>query len=106
MITQNEGITTGQDLITRDKEAERARKLAAMQSAASEVDGEREKRLAVIRDQEDKDRMKEEAARMASSKYGGSGRFMNGINRKAGDLDLGERMRRGKGTRQMERVRG
>lgn len=86
-------------------EDERARKLEAMQSAASELNEDREKQLAAIRAQESLEHEKEEKGRVASTKHGGTGRFMSGINRKAGDLDLGERMRRGKGARQMEKFR-
>ncbi|KAI4157213.1 MAG: hypothetical protein L6R39_000718 [Caloplaca ligustica] len=75
---------------------DRAVKLAAMQQNASELDQDRERRIAVIAEKETAEREAEEAARARSAKYGGRGDFVHGLNRKAGDLDIGERMRRGK----------
>ncbi|KAI9760337.1 MAG: hypothetical protein M4579_001741 [Chaenotheca gracillima] len=80
-----------------DKELERQKKLAEMQSAASELDLDRERRLADIAAREKSSFEAEEAARSRSSKYGGKGDFVMGLNRKAGDLDLAERVRRGRG---------
>ena len=60
---------------------ERARKLAAMQEAATELDGDREKRLAAL---EERDRMAREAdnqARARSGKYGDQ-EFVNGLRKK------------------------
>ena len=85
-----------------DKEAERAKKLAAMQEAAAELDLNREKRLATLADKEQEEHQAEEEARMRSSKYGIKGDFVSQLNRKAGDLDLAERVRRGKGGMQRE----
>ncbi|KAH0613761.1 uncharacterized protein H6S33_005647 [Morchella sextelata] len=79
-------------------EEERARKLAAMQSNADQMNAERVKRLAEITEKEKAELEKEEAARMRNSKYGGKGDFLTGVNRKAGNLDLGERVRRGRQT--------
>lgn len=77
----------------------RAAKLAAMQSAASALDTDRRNRLAALADREKAEREADEAARVRSAKlgFGGKGDFVNGLNRKAGGLDLGERMRRGRG---------
>ncbi|KAH8180245.1 pre-mRNA splicing factor domain-containing protein [Sarocladium implicatum] len=74
------------------REEERARKLAAMQSAASELDVDRVKRLAALEE-------REKAAREADDRgreRGGDRGFVNGLHRQAGKLDLGERMGRGK----------
>ena len=74
------------------KEEERARKLAAMQSAASELDVDRVKRLAALEE-------REKAAREADDRgreRGGDRGFVNGLHRQAGKLDLGERMGRGR----------
>lgn len=74
------------------KEAERARKLAAMQSAASELDEDRVKRLAALEE-------REKAAREADDRgrqRGGDRGFVNGLHKQAGKLDLAERMGRGK----------
>ncbi|KAG6000831.1 RNA-splicing factor [Claviceps lovelessii] len=73
-----------------DLEAEKARKLAAMQSAASELDQEREKRLAALAEQE---RAAREADAKARERDGERG-FVNGLHKQAGKLDLGERMGR------------
>jgi hypothetical protein len=76
-----------------DREAERARKLAAMQSAASELDVDREKRLAALEE-------REKAARDADDRgreRGGERGFVNGLHKKAGNLNLAERMGRSRG---------
>jgi hypothetical protein len=86
-----------------EEEAERARKLAAMQSDASQLNADREKRLAAMAQRERADREAEDAARLKSAKLGGRGDFIAGLNRKAGDLDLAERVRRGRGGMERER---
>ncbi|KZF19862.1 hypothetical protein L228DRAFT_270639 [Xylona heveae TC161] len=78
-------------------EETRAAKLAAMQQDASQLDTDREQRLAAIAEREKAERESEDAARARSSKFGGRGDFISGLNRKAGELDLGERVRRGRG---------
>ena len=82
---------------------DRAAKLAAMQQAASELDIDREKRIAAMAEREKRNREVDETARARSAKYGGAGDFVSGMNRKAGEMDLGERMRRGRGGYQRER---
>lgn len=82
---------------------DRKAKLAAMQQAASELDRDREKRLAALAEQEATDRLAEDTARARSAKYGGKGDFIHGLNRKAGDLDIGERLKRGRGGLERER---
>ncbi|KAL8675219.1 MAG: hypothetical protein Q9168_000339 [Polycauliona sp. 1 TL-2023] len=74
----------------------RAAKLAAMQTNATELDQDREKRIAAIAEKENEERKADEVARARSAKYGGRGDFVSGLNRKAGALDIGERMRRGR----------
>lgn len=81
-----------------DPAEERARKLAEMQSNADQMNVDRAKRLTELSEKEKVELEKEEAARIHSSKYGGKGAFLSGVNRKAGDLDLGERVRRGRQT--------
>lgn len=71
------------------KEDEQARKLAAMQSAASELDQDREKRLAAL---EDRERLAREADDKARERGGDRG-FVNGLHRKAMNID--NRSRRG-----------
>ncbi|KAL8755755.1 MAG: hypothetical protein Q9199_003429 [Rusavskia elegans] len=75
---------------------DRAAKLAAMQINATELDQDREKRIAAIAEKENEERKADELARARSAKYGGRGEFVSGLNRKAGELDIGERMRRGR----------
>jgi hypothetical protein len=79
-----------------DKEAERQRKLAAMQQDASKLDEDREKRLAALAEQEKAARETEDLARAKSSKYGDKGDFINGLHRKAGDMGLADRIGRGR----------
>lgn len=71
---------------------EKARKLAAMQSAASELDQDREKRLAQLEERERAAREADDRAR----ERGGDRGFVNGLHRQAGKLDLAERIGRGR----------
>ncbi|KAH8908061.1 hypothetical protein BR93DRAFT_592455 [Coniochaeta sp. PMI_546] len=77
-------------------EERRARKLAEMQAAASELDVDRERRLKALEEAERAAREAEDKARQRSSKIGGDRHFMNGLQLKAGDMDLAERIGRGK----------
>ncbi|KAI5849803.1 Pre-mRNA splicing factor-domain-containing protein [Tricharina praecox] len=77
-----------------DEEAERARKLAAMQSNASSLDADRAKRLALLAEKEKAAAAAEEDARMRNNKYGGRAQFLNQAHRQAGEMDLGERVGR------------
>ena len=77
-----------------DVAAERARKLAAMQSDASQLNEDRERRLAAMRERDRLEHEANEGARMRSSTYGGRGDFVMGLNRRAADVDLAERVRR------------
>jgi hypothetical protein len=77
-----------------DKEAERQRKLAAMQRDASSLDADREKRLAALAEQEKADREAEDESR--AKRGGDRGHFINGLHRKAGDMGLADRIGRGR----------
>jgi hypothetical protein len=80
-----------------DDEERRARKLAEMQAAASELDIDRERRLKALEEAESAAREAEDKARQRSSKVGGDRHFMNGLQMKAtGDMDLADRLGRGK----------
>lgn len=79
-----------------EKEAERQRKLAAMQQDASKLDVDREKRLAALEEQEKADREAEDRARAKSSKYTDKGAFISGLHQKAGDKGLADRIGRGR----------
>ena len=81
---------------SEDREAERQRKLAAMQEDASNLDVDREKRLAALEVREREIREAEDKARAKSSKYGDKGDFVHGLNRKAGDMALADRIGRGR----------
>lgn len=74
----------------------RAARLAAMQQSAEELDQARATRLSAAEARDKAEREAEEAARAESSKYGGKGAFVSGLNRRAGDIDLADRLRRGK----------
>ncbi|KAI1645868.1 Pre-mRNA splicing factor-domain-containing protein [Daldinia loculata] len=63
-----------------DAAEERARKLAAMQEAASELDQDREKRLAALAEKERQEREADDKAREKSGKYGDR-EFVNGLRR-------------------------
>ncbi|KAI2634938.1 Pre-mRNA splicing factor-domain-containing protein [Hypomontagnella submonticulosa] len=69
------------DSATESAAEERARKLAAMQEAASELDQDREKRLAALAEKERLDREADDKARERSGKYGDK-EFVNGLRRK------------------------
>ncbi|RDA82556.1 hypothetical protein CP532_2937 [Ophiocordyceps camponoti-leonardi (nom. inval.)] len=75
-----------------DDAEERARKLDAMQSAASKLDQDRDARLAARAEQERAAREADDRAR----ERGGDRGFVNGLHQQAGKLDLGERLGRGR----------
>lgn len=79
----------------------RAAKLAAMQQDASELDQQRERRLADIAEREKAERARDDASRARNAKYGGRADFVNSFHKKAGDLSLAQRMGRN-GTTQKE----
>lgn len=81
----------------RDQAVDKAARLAAMQADANDLDAVRSNRLAAIEERERVEREAEQKARDRSGKYGGRGDFVNGLNRKAGEMDIGERMKRGRG---------
>jgi hypothetical protein len=78
------------------KKEDVAAKLAAMQQNATDLDKMRTERLAAVDAQEQTKREADEAARARTSKDGGRGTFISGINKRAGDLDLSERLQRGR----------
>ena len=82
--------------VETDAESERADRLAAMQADATNLDLDRQKRLAAVAIRERVEKEAEEEARTRSARHGGKGDFVMGLNRKAGDLDLAERIRRSK----------
>ncbi|KAL1847402.1 RNA-splicing factor [Diaporthe australafricana] len=79
----------------RDDEEERARKLAAMQSDATDLDRARESRLAALAEKEQADREADDRARANSSKYGGR-EFAHKLHNAAGNGSLADRIGRGR----------
>lgn len=78
------------------QDAERQRKLAAMQQDASTLDVDRERRLAALAEQEKIDREAEDNARAKSSKYSDKADFVNGMHLKVGSMGLADRIGRGR----------
>ncbi|KAF3917904.1 hypothetical protein ABW20_dc0108442 [Dactylellina cionopaga] len=87
-------------------EEDKAAKLAAMQADANDLDEARNRRLAALAQRDRQERDQDESARRNNAKWGGKGAFVTGLNKHAGDLDLAERVRRGKGSRNFVRVGG
>jgi hypothetical protein len=75
---------------------DRAAKLAAMQQAAADMDRDRGRRIAAAEERDKAERDADDAARARTAKDGGRGDFLSGMNRKAGELDLADRVRRGR----------
>ncbi|EJT71074.1 hypothetical protein GGTG_12095 [Gaeumannomyces tritici R3-111a-1] len=87
------GARSGDD---KAADEERARKLAAMQEAASELDQDRQRRLAKIEARERDEREADSQARMQDNRQGGGRAFVNGLHRKAGEMSLSDRIGRSK----------
>ena len=90
----------GSPSVTEDPTA----KLAAMQEAASELDQDRERRLTAIAAKEQALAEKDEANRLRNAQHGRRADFVNGLNRSAGDLDLANRIGRGKAGMEREQA--
>ncbi|SPO00246.1 related to Pre-mRNA-splicing factor CWC25 [Cephalotrichum gorgonifer] len=75
---------------------DRARKLAEMQQAATELDEDRVARLAAIEERERLAREEDSKAREQAAKHGDDRRFINGVRRQANELGLAESMGRGR----------
>lgn len=65
-----------------------------MQQDANELDQQREKRLAELAARDEASREKDDAARLRNAKYGGRATFVNDFHKKAGDMNLSDRMGR------------
>lgn len=76
-------------------EEERARKLAAMQNDATDLDRAREARLSALAEKEKADRDADDQARSKSTKYGGRD-FANKLHNSAGNESLADRIGRGR----------
>jgi hypothetical protein len=67
-----------------------------MQQNANDMDKVRAERIAAADAREKAEREADEAARARTSKDGGKGAFLSSVNKRAGDLDLSERLQRGR----------
>jgi len=67
-----------------------------MQKNANELDKVRTERLSAADAQDKAAQQADAAARAQAEKYGGRGAFVSGLNRRAGELDLADRLRRGR----------
>jgi hypothetical protein len=83
----------------KDVEAERAAKLAAMQSSASELEDTRNRRLAELEARDKEEREKEDKRRQVKGD-----RFIGGLRRQAENVGLGDRIQRSRGG--LERPQG
>lgn len=77
-------------------EVERNRKLEAMQKDAQQMHSDRARRIEELTEKEKAAAAVEEEARMRNKRIGGRAEFLTGASKKAVDLDLGERVRRGR----------
>ena len=84
------------------KEDMRAARLVAMQQAASKLDADREQRLNAIGIREKAEYERDDASRSRNARYGGRADFVNGLHRQAGNLDLADRVGRGKAGMERE----
>ncbi|KAK4156762.1 Pre-mRNA splicing factor-domain-containing protein [Chaetomidium leptoderma] len=71
---------------------ERARKLAAMQEAATDLNKDREQRLALLAEQERAAQESDERARQRNKRYGGDAGFMNQLHSRAAELKVADRV--------------
>ncbi|KAJ4298788.1 RNA-splicing factor [Collariella sp. IMI 366227] len=72
-------------------EEERARKLAAMQEAATDLDQDRERRLALLAEQERAAQNADDKARQRNKKFGGDAGFMNQLHSRAAEMKVADR---------------
>jgi hypothetical protein len=72
-------------------EEERARKLAAMQEAATDLDKDRQRRLALIAEQERAAQESDERARQRNKRFSGDAGFMNQLHSRATELKVADR---------------
>ncbi|KAK6536556.1 RNA-splicing factor [Arthrobotrys megalospora] len=87
-------------------EEDKAAKLAAMQADATDLDDARNRRLAALAERDRQEREQDDSTRRNNAKWGGKGSFISNLNQHAGSLDLAERVRRSKGSRNFVRVGG
>ncbi|KAL2198422.1 pre-mRNA-splicing factor CWC25 [Corynascus similis CBS 632.67] len=78
----------------RIEQEERARKLAAMQEAATDLDKNRELRLALLAEQERAEQEADDKVRQRNKRYGGDAGFMNQLHSRAAELKVADRVGR------------
>lgn len=88
------GPRNGSD--NKNDDEERARKLAAMQDAASSLDEARESRLAALAAKDKAEREADDRAREKASKYGDDRAFAKNLHRSVGEKSLADRVGRGR----------
>ncbi|KAK3372373.1 pre-mRNA-splicing factor CWC25 [Podospora didyma] len=88
--SQRPSVDSG-DKVQADEE--RARKLAAMQEAASNLDIDRERRLAAIEEADRAAREEDDRIRRRNKKFGGDAGFTNSLHSRAADMKVADRMR-------------
>ncbi|KAK4033502.1 RNA-splicing factor [Parachaetomium inaequale] len=74
------------------QQEERARKLAAMQEAATDLDKDRQHRLALLAEQERAAQETDDRARQRNKRFGGDAGFMNQLHTRAAELKVADRM--------------
>ncbi|KAK1833207.1 pre-mRNA-splicing factor CWC25 [Podospora conica] len=89
----NGGGPTGPNSGPDMAEQERARKLAAMQEAATDLDQDRARRLAAIEAAEKAQREADDQIRQRNKKFGGDAGFTNSLHSRAADMKVADRMR-------------
>ncbi|KAK3900887.1 Pre-mRNA splicing factor-domain-containing protein [Staphylotrichum tortipilum] len=90
---QNRGPSNAE--ADREKaEEERARKLAAMQAAATDLDEDRERRLALLAEKERINQEIDDRARQRNKRLGGDAGFMNQLHSRAAELKVADRVGR------------
>jgi hypothetical protein len=89
-------------VVSDRRDEDREAKLVAMQQNADDLDRMRAERLAAADARERAEREADEAARAQTSRSGGRGAFISSVNRRAGELDLSERLRRGRANVEKE----
>jgi hypothetical protein len=75
-------------------EEERARKLAAMREAATDLDQDRQRRLALLAEKEGEAQETDERARERNKRFGGDAGFMNQLHSRATELKVADRVGR------------
>lgn len=90
----NRGRNNAEPASTDNKDEDRARKLAEMQAAATDLDQDRERRLAAIEQRDRAEQETDERARQRNKRFGGDAGFMNQLHSRAAELKVASRVGR------------